>query len=581
MVTEVTNRYLASGTLRRREEQTSHFTPQDQLPHPDADSQSDRFRFGSRESKLPSPMKIAHRLLLTLFLLLPVLGRSTVVVDFDAGNSINATETYFTEFGLNTAATTVTVGNPAGYVAGPDLYVANNRPGTVGGTWGIATFGNGGLRTRLNANTYIDDCLFLFKTESVRFDVQNDTLQAANIYCSKIEFLDVAQIRFVIEEAGIFYISESSVNFANTTATGAQVFSFGIEALGATWYAYNPTTTEGVSAIGAVAFPTFQNIGFLGFTLFTDASASNTGVNFGVRRFSVTAAPMLLPVQYPFPQAGDYTGRGTRPNRSQSAMDAIAVHMFDKLYQAFMVGSTNDPNALCLSGEMRFRDGGETRANMQSWMMMALVLMDDGGLLNTFDGTGNSMQRHQVVFDRMLQFVKRFRKPGLASMYAGVNADGSTTANLNAHAGIVGCMMAYYQWGDISYRNEALAILDDFYDLHVVDTGRFDPNGVERKVIKPGSFWGYSDDGYEMADMAFASPAELRVFDFLEGGTRWRNPRQTIYWMIDNLRTRVENQYGSGVSTGLLPNFMGIDGQLLLRNGGSEYGDELDTAGAR
>ena len=518
---------------------------------------------------------------LPLIFLLSVLGHGAVIVDFDAGDSISGTEVYFTEFGLNTATPTVTAGNPVEYVSGPDLYVANNRPGNVGGTWGIAMYGNGGLRTRLNNATHIDDVLFLFKTDAVRFDAQNDTMNAANILSSSIDSMDIAQIRFVIEEAGTFYISESSTNFADTVATGSQVDSFSIEALETTWYAYDPTTTEGVSIVGAVASPTFQGIGFVGFTLFSDASASNTGVNFGVREFSVTAAAMLQPALYPFPQAGDYTGRGIRPNRSQAAMDASARQMFDKLYQQFMVGPANDSDALCLSGEMRFQDGGSTRANMQSWMMMALVLMDDGGLLDTFDGSGNAMQPHQVAFDGMLQFMKRFQRAPRALMVAGVNADGSTTGNVNALAGIVGCMMAYYQWGDTRYRDEAQAILDDFYDLHVVDTGRFDGQSVERKVIKAGAFWGFSDDGHVIADMAFASPAYLRAFDFLEGGTRWSNPRETIYWMIDNLRTRSENQNGSGVPTGLLPNFMGLDGQLLFRNGGTEYVDELDTSGAR
>lgn len=523
---------------------------------------------------------LRRTLFLLMLVLLPLSAHSSVVVDFDAGDSINATTTFYTEFGLNTAAPTVTPGNPTGYVTGPDLYVANNRPGSAGGTWGIATFGAGGLRTRLNNPTQIDDCLFLFKTESVRFDTQNDTLQAASIFCSSIDFLDVAQIRMVIEEAGVFYISESSTNFADTAATGSLVSSFAIEALEATWYAYAPTTTEGVSVIGASASPTFENIGFIGFTLFTDASADNTGVNFGVREFSATAATKLEAPLYPFPQMGDYTGRGTQPNREQTNMNVIALHMFDKIFHEFMVSEANDPETLCLAGEMRFRDGGDTRANMQSWMMMAVVLMDDGGRLDTFDGTANAMQPHQVVFDRMLQFARRHRKPGITSMWAGVNADGSTTANVNAHACILGCVMAYYQWGDASYRNEALAILDDFYDLHVVGTGRLDSHAVERKVIKPGAFWGYSDDGHVMADMAFASPAYLRAFDFIEGGTRWNNPRKTIYWMIDNLRSRSENQNG-GVSTGLLPNFMGIDGQLLLRNGTSEYLEELDTGGAR
>jgi iduronate 2-sulfatase len=101
--------------------------------------------------------------------------------------------------------------------------------------------------------------------------------------------LDSAKIRFVVEDDGQFYISESSPELV-TGGTGNQTASFNIEALGTSWYNYDPSTAAGVSVIGSAATPGFNDIDFIGFTLLADAiDAGDASVNFGVREFYVSA----------------------------------------------------------------------------------------------------------------------------------------------------------------------------------------------------------------------------------------------------------------------------------------------------
>jgi arylsulfatase A-like enzyme/O-glycosyl hydrolase len=214
--------------------------------------------------------------------------RADNVVDFNAAiDVVNNSPNVAVDTPLNTAAPLVNA-DGVNYF-GPDIYGALNRE--VRGWWTVGRNEASGLRVRFNSNDFgnLVDGLFLFRVDGVQFDAANDTLNAQEIFTSQIQRLDSAVIRFVVEEAGQFYISEPSANFV-TGGTGNQVDSYSIEALSAGWFNYDPSTAAGVSVIGAPASPAFTDIGFVGFTLFADAiDAGDSSVNFGVREFTVSA----------------------------------------------------------------------------------------------------------------------------------------------------------------------------------------------------------------------------------------------------------------------------------------------------
>ncbi|MCF7848330.1 MAG: hypothetical protein K9M45_05720 [Kiritimatiellales bacterium] len=125
------------------------------------------------------------------------------------------------------------------------------------------------------------DALALFKTASVSFETGADILNATAGYSQQAR-LATAEIRFVVEDAGSYYISDASTNLPDT---------YTIHALTANWYAYDPTTLVGMADFaGTAAAPTFQDIGFVGFQWLVRGDINQSGgAEFGVSDFTVTA----------------------------------------------------------------------------------------------------------------------------------------------------------------------------------------------------------------------------------------------------------------------------------------------------
>lgn len=209
------------------------------------------------------------------------------VVDFNTATQVtNNSPNQNADFGMNT--TTPTVSPDGVSYFGPAVYGAMNERNI--GLWTVADNGQSGARVRMNNSSGNGvDGLFLFKTDAVQFAVGNDSLNASSIFTSQIQTLSSATIRFVVEDGGQFYISESSANF-NTGESGNQSDSFSLNALTASWFNYDPSTANGVSAIGTAAAPALNDIDFIGFALFANGASGETqGVNYGVQQFTATA----------------------------------------------------------------------------------------------------------------------------------------------------------------------------------------------------------------------------------------------------------------------------------------------------
>jgi O-glycosyl hydrolase len=322
-----------------------------------------------------------HKLTLSILTVLLVsTTQAATVVDFDAlvhvtNNSPNVN----TDTALNTTTPIVTA-DGVNYI-GPDVYGAFNRD-----TMGVWTVGNNpasGLRIRFNtADTgHTADGLFLFKVDGVSFDASNDTMDASEIMTSQIQRLDSATIRFVVEDAGQFYISAPSANFV-TGGSGNQTDSFSIEALSASWFNYDPSTAAGVSVIGAAASPAFTDIDFVGFTLFGDSvDAGDASVNFGVREFSVTAN---LP-------AGPATGTidGGLRHQKIEGFGASSAFYINKLI------SNDHSNELA---NLLFRD-----LSMDIFRMRNLYLVDEPNPQGKVDDTLATLQMGEAALGRAMK----------------------------------------------------------------------------------------------------------------------------------------------------------------------------------
>lgn len=225
--------------------------------------------------------------------LLPLCLQAAQVVEFDAKKQVSAVSpSKNANMALDVSAPLFTAANLSGY-SGADVYCAMNRVGK--GVLTVGDSGASGLRVRLHNSIGGEvSGLFLFKTGGARFTGDNDLMEAGAIFTSQIQRLASAQIRFVVQDGGAFYISEPSREFVQG-GNGNQTDYFSIEAKQAQWFSYDPVSSAaGVSQIGAPAKPSFLNVQFVGFALFArgpESGAPNSGVNFGVRQFVVHAEP--------------------------------------------------------------------------------------------------------------------------------------------------------------------------------------------------------------------------------------------------------------------------------------------------
>ena len=148
------------------------------------------------------------------------------------------------------------------------------------------------VRKYVEAGRFFADNLFAVNHNS--FDANNDTLDVAELFVSDMAAVSNGTVRFVVRDGGTFYISESAGNFQSGALDGNLTTNFTVEALSASWFAYDPTvnpSTNGIADIGAAAFPAFTDIDFVGFHLELTTAANGTiaahnGCNFGVRRFT-------------------------------------------------------------------------------------------------------------------------------------------------------------------------------------------------------------------------------------------------------------------------------------------------------
>ncbi|VGO22133.1 carbohydrate binding domain-containing protein [Pontiella sulfatireligans] len=212
---------------------------------------------------------------------------AALVVDFDEATQV------LVDSGRTGASFALDTGTPT-YASdgvnytGPAIYAAMNERSSVL----MSLMAGAGTQIRMNDSTANGgEALFMFKTPGVSFKAGVDVLSIGSAFVSSAARLDSATMRFVVEEAGQFYISDASASHAT---------SYSVNALTANWYAYDPSTIAGVSVIGAAATPAFASIDSIGYLLSAEGPASGGGgVNFGVTKFTAQAGGQEVLIDHP------------------------------------------------------------------------------------------------------------------------------------------------------------------------------------------------------------------------------------------------------------------------------------------
>jgi hypothetical protein len=289
------------------------------------------------------------------------------------------------------------------------------------------------------------------------------------------------------------------------------------------------------------------------------------------------SAPMFA-FPHPKPLRGLIPSHVTRAEQSALARTILGV-----IARRVLVGPAEDVDGLCGPGELRTVDtaSSATTVNQLSMAMLLLVLMDDGQA-RVRPGGGAPLS-HRAAFNRLNRFHARNRLVGSPLMAWRVARDGTRAGG----SGFVGEQLRAYallaaarQWRAPEYADEARLVLARIMSAGSTVTTGSDGGGTARRILTAGETWGVSPAGIIMADFGGGqTPAMHRVFARASNDARWAELPDSTYWMLGNLQARPAARTPAGVITGLVPNFMGVDGAPPY-DSNREYFDELDTATA-
>lgn len=222
--------------------------------------------------------KAAAKFLLVLTVSLPFLANATVVFDGETMLSGDKGSIQNSGFDLDTQIPYLT--SAEAYYNGPDIYIGYLDDGTF-------RYSEDSLHLSGNNNGLGKAAgIYLFKTDSVVFDTNNDTLTAL----TTVNAVTNSGTRFVVANGDSFYVSAEFGAGTNS-----------LEVTESTWYDYNPT--NGVTSItnfsGSAASVTFNDVGFVGVVTYAE-EIPGTRLGYHFKRFEtlLAAAPIAVDDTY-------------------------------------------------------------------------------------------------------------------------------------------------------------------------------------------------------------------------------------------------------------------------------------------
>jgi endo-1,4-beta-D-glucanase Y len=223
---------------------------------------------------------------------------------------------------------------------------------------------------------------------------------------------------------------------------------------------------------------------------------------------------------YPFPQNVLYP-YGT-------IADSSSNEIIQSAYQVILDNYYEERGDLA---RMKWDDPSQTVSEGIAYGMLIMVYMD------------NSQNNTQGKFDKLWNYYKKFPdKYGLMNWkingFSGVAENGhnaATDAELDA---AIALLMAYKQWGNNNYLNEAKDLIGKIWQ-HEVN---------ERKYLKPGDGW---DD---KKNPSYFSTVALELFKIVDNGHDWSTVINNSYSLLKASRNG---------STGLVPDWCTEQGGAL------------------
>jgi len=200
-------------------------------------------------------------------------------------------------------------------------------------------------------------------------------------------------------------------------------------------------------------------------------------------------------VNYPYPQKKSY-GNSTINTNATDAGAATLKAKFDdfrsRFYEEGNCSGTND------CARIKFDDGSKTVSEGIAYGMLMMVY---------FSTTATS---YQTQFDKLWKYYNKWKNPttGLMSWkiegFSRVDPSDATYSNSASDAEFdtgVALVMAYYQFGDEKYLNDAKALIATIRQQEI------SPNNLH----KPGAEWD------EERNPSYISPAAFEIFKQIEG----------------------------------------------------------------
>ena len=229
----------------------------------------------------------------------------------------------------------------------------------------------------------------------------------------------------------------------------------------------------------------------------------------------------------PFPQAENLEYYSIKPDRSQKQLNSAVMDFYDYWKEKYLVESSKVPGDY----KVAFNKKSWTVSEAKGYGMLIVVQISV------------DKAKAKEYFDGLNRFRKRYpSQNNKAFMNWQVRDETTTKADSSATDGdldmAIALLMASQQWGEKSYFEEAIDILENIetdlirkdYSLRLVD-------------------WNKDGDKYEGSRPSDFTTAYFRVFYEATGNKLWKKVEDKCYTILEQL----QREYAP--NTGLIPDF--------------------------
>ena len=213
---------------------------------------------------------------------------------------------------------------------------------------------------------------------------------------------------------------------------------------------------------------------------------------------------------------------------------------------------------------MDFFSENATTSEGQSYALLRAVWLNDKP---SFDLVWGWTQQNIQNRENDVLFAWKWGKDTATGEWKTLDATQASDADQDIALAL---LMANKRWGEARYKQQALAILDDFWRYNVVNT-KIGP------VVLPGGDWYKTDTAIPVSTIlnpSYFSPATYRIFAEVDTSHPWRQLAKTSYQVIQKSQTLSK--------TSLSPDWVMLNrstGDVYLQNDFERYPTQKSNFG--